>query len=182
LLGISQGCAVSIECAVRHPERVTGLVLIGGYAAGWRILASPDEEARREAVMKLTEVGWGTDNPAYRHIFSQTFMHDAMAEEFAWFDEFRRLTASPQNAARFQEVFGHIDVRHRLAHVRVPTLVLHSIHDQRIPLDQGRSIAAAIPGARFVPLESRNNILDDHERAWRVCLEAVRQFLAEEGI
>ena len=68
LLGISQGCAVSIEYAVRHPERVSGLVLIGGYAAGWRHTASPEEQARREAVLTLTEVGWGTDNPAYRHI------------------------------------------------------------------------------------------------------------------
>jgi pimeloyl-ACP methyl ester carboxylesterase len=132
--------------------------------------------------MKLTEVGWGTDNPAYRHIFSQTFMPDASAEELAWFDEFQRLTASPGNAARFQEAFGHIDVRHRLAQVKAPTIVLHSIHDQRIPLDQGRSVAAAIPGARFVPLESRNHILVDHEPAWRVCVEAVAQFLAEEGI
>jgi pimeloyl-ACP methyl ester carboxylesterase len=179
LLGISQGCAVSIEYAARHPERVTGLVLIGGYAAGWRMLANPEEQARREAVMKLTEVGWGTDNPAYRHIFSQTFMPDASADDLAWFDEFQRQTTSPGNAARFQEAFGHIDVRHRLAQVQAPTIVLHSVHDQRIPLDQGRSVAAAIPGARFVPLESRNHILVDHEPAWRVCVETVGQFLAE---
>jgi pimeloyl-ACP methyl ester carboxylesterase/DNA-binding SARP family transcriptional activator len=182
LLGISQGCAVSIEYAARHPERVTGLVLIGGYAAGWRMLANPEEQARREAVMKLTEVGWGTDNPAYRHIFSQTFMPDASADDLAWFDEFQRQTTSPGNAARFQEAFGHIDVRHRLAQVQAPTIVLHSVHDQRIPLDQGRSVAAAIPGARFVPLESRNHILVDHEPAWRVCVETVGQFLAEKGI
>ena len=182
LLGISQGCAVSIEYAVRHPERVTGLVLVSGYAAGWRLLASPEEQARREAVMKLTEVGWGTDNPAYRHIFSQTFMPDASAEDLAWFDEFQRLTTSPGNAARFQEAFGHIDVRDRLALVKAPTLVVHSVHDQRIPLDQGRSVAAGIPGARFIPLESRNHILVDHEPAWRVCVEAVAQFLAENGI
>ncbi len=182
LLGISQGCAVSIEYAVRHPERVTGLVLIGGYAAGWRLLASPEEQARREAVMKLTEVGWGTDNPAYRHIFSQTFMPDANPGDLAWFDEFQRQTTSPKNAARFQEAFGHIDVRHRLAEVRVPTIVLHSKHDLRIPLEMGRSIAAAIPGARFVPLESRNHILVEHEPAWRTCVEAVGQFLAEKDI
>ncbi|EHS51779.1 alpha/beta hydrolase fold containing protein [Rhizobium sp. PDO1-076] len=182
LLGISQGCAVSIEYAVRHPERVTGLVLISGYAAGWRLLASPDEQDRREAVMKLTEVGWGTNNPAYRHIFSQTFMPEASANDLAWFDEFQRLTTSPINAARFQEAFGRIDVRHRLAQVKAPTIVLHSMHDQRIPLDQGRAVAAGIPGAHFVPLESRNHILIDHEPAWRVCVETVAQFMAEKGI
>lgn len=182
LVGISQGWAVSIEYAVRHPERVTGLVLMGGYAAGWRISASREEQARREAVMKLTEVGWGTDNPAYRHIFSQTFMPAASAADLAWFDDFQRKTTSPRNAARFQEAFGHIDFRHRLAEVRAPTIVLHSRDDQRIPLDAGRAIASAIPGAQFLPLDSRNHILVEYEPAWKVCFDAVTQFLAEKQI
>ncbi|MEL6587533.1 MAG: alpha/beta hydrolase, partial [Pseudomonadota bacterium] len=179
LLGISQGCAVSIEYAVRYPERVSALVLFGGYAAGWRHLATAQEQARREAVIRLTEVGWGTDTPAYRHIFSQTFMPDARPEDLAWFDEFQRLTTSPLNAARFQEAFGQIDVRHRLADVRVPTLVLHSAEDQRIPLEQGRAIASAIAGAQFVPLDSRNHILVDHEPAWRVAYAAISRFLKD---
>jgi pimeloyl-ACP methyl ester carboxylesterase len=182
LLGISQGCAVSIEYAVRHPERVSGLILIGGYAAGWRILATPEERARRETVMKLTELGWGTDDPAYRHIFSHTFMPDATPEDLTWFDDFQRRTTSPRNAARFQDAFGHIDVRHRLSQVRAPTLVLHSKNDQRIPLDQGRAIASAIPDARFIPLDSRNHVLVNHEPAWSVCFRAIEDFLRETGI
>ncbi|UOM34094.1 alpha/beta hydrolase [Acuticoccus sp. I52.16.1] len=182
LLGVSQGCAVSIEYAVRHPERVSGLILVGGYAAGWRHLASAAEQARREAVLTLTALGWGTDNPAYRHIFSQTFMPEASADELAWFDDFQRQTTSPSNAARFQDAFGYIDVRHRLAAVRAPTIVLHSKYDQRIPLEQGRAVAAGIPGAQFVPLESRNHIIVDHEPAWKVCFECIGQFLAEHGI
>ncbi len=182
LLGISQGAAVSIEYAVRHPERVSGLILIGSYAAGWCHLASPEERARREAVRTLTELGWGTDNPAYRHIFSQTFMPDAAAEELAWFDEFQRLTTSPRNAARFQDAFGDIDVRDELGQVRAPTIVLHSKHDQRIPLEQGRAVASGIPNAHFVPLESRNHVLVDYEPAWRTCMDAVASFLAEYGI
>lgn len=182
LIGISQGCAVSIEYAVRHPHRVTGLVLIGGYAAGWRISATPEEQARREAVRKLTELGWGTDNPAYRHIFSQTFMPEAGPDELAWFDEFQRLTTSPQNAARFQDAFGAIDVRHRLAEVNTPTLVLHSKYDQRIPLDQGRALAAGIPGAQFVPLESRNHIILDAEPAWKSCFDAIALFMSAHKI
>lgn len=182
LLGISQGAAVSIEYAVRHPERVSGLILIGSYAAGWRHLASPEEKARREAVRTLTELGWGTDNPAYRHIFSQTFMPDAAAEELAWFDEFQRLTTSPRNAARFQDAFGDIDVRAVLGQVKAPTIVLHSKHDQRIPLEQGRAVASGIPNAHFVPLESCNHVLVDYEPAWRICMDSVWSFLAEHGI
>jgi pimeloyl-ACP methyl ester carboxylesterase len=182
LLGISQGAAVSIEYAVRHPERVSGLVLVGSYAAGWRHLASPEEQARREAVLTLTEVGWGTDNPAYRHIFSQTFMPDASAADLAWFDEFQRLTTSPKNAARFQNAFGLIDVRERLHEVKAPTIVLHSKDDQRIPLELGRAVASGIPNAHFVPLDSRNHILVNHEPAWQVCIETVSRFLAEQEI
>ena len=182
LLGISQGAAVSIEYAVRHPERVSGLILLGGYAAGWRHLASPEEQARREAVLTLTQLGWGTDNPAYRHIFSQTFMPEASADDLRWFDAFQRQTTSPANAARFQNAFGLIDVRHRLAQVQAPTLVLHSIHDQRIPLDIGRSLAASIPDARFVPLNSRNHILVDSEPAWSVCVDQVRQFMIDHDL
>jgi pimeloyl-ACP methyl ester carboxylesterase len=182
LLGISQGCAVSIEYAVRHPDRVSGLILIGGYAAGWRHLTSPEEQTRREAVLTLTELGWGTDNPAYRHIFSQTFMPEAEKEEFDWFDEFQRQTTSPRNAARFQQAFGDIDVRDRLGQVKAPTIVLHSRHDQRIPLPVGRAVASGIKDARFVPLDSRNHILVGHEPAWATCVEAIGQFLADKGI
>lgn len=179
LLGISQGSAVSIEYAVRHPDKVSALILFGGYAAGWRHLADAEEQARREAVIKLTEVGWGTDTPAYRHIFSQTFMPEAGPRDLAWFDEFQRLTTSPENAARFQEAFGQIDVRHRLAQVQVPTLVLHARFDQRIPVAQGQALADGIPGARFLALESRNHILLDNEPAWPVASAAVSHFLRE---
>ncbi|WP_024586407.1 alpha/beta hydrolase [Aliihoeflea sp. 2WW] len=179
LIGMSQGCAVSIAYAVRHPERVTALVLIGGYAAGWRIGASSEERERREAVMTLTRLGWGTNNAAYRHIFSQTFMPDGNPEELAWFDEFQRQTTSPENAVRFQHAFGDIDVRNMLGDVRAPALVLHAQHDQRITLEQGRELAIGIPGARFVPLESRSHIVLGHEPAWTVLMREVDAFLTE---
>jgi len=182
LLGISQGCAVSIEYAVRHPERVSGLILIGGYATGWRIGASAEEQARREAVLTLTRHGWGTSNPAYRHIFSQTFMPDSNPDDLEWFDEFQRQTTSPENAVRFQEAFGHIDVRESLSKVSAPTIVFHAREDQRISIDQGRELAIAIPGAEFVPLESRNHILLGHEPAWLRCVEETVAFLAKHRI
>ena len=182
LLGISQGCAVSVEYAARHPERVSGLILVAGYPTGWRIGASAEEQARREAVLTLTRHGWGTSNPAYRHIFSQTFMPDAQPEDLAWFDEFQRLTVSPENAVRFQEAFGLIDVRDSLAKVTAPTIVFHAREDQRITIEQGRELAIGIAGAEFVPLDSKNHILLGHEPAWHVCLEQASAFLRKHGI
>ncbi|MDO6590529.1 alpha/beta hydrolase [Loktanella sp. D2R18] len=179
LLGMSQGCAVSIDYAVRHPGRVSALVLIGGYASGWRIGMSKEDQEQREAVLTLTRLGWGTSNPAYRHIFSQTFMPDADAERLAWFDDFQRQTTSPENAVRFQQAFGDIDVRHLLSQVQAPTLVIHARKDQRIPLDYGRELAVEIPNARLVTLESRSHIILGDEPAWKVCMDEIHDFLAE---
>jgi pimeloyl-ACP methyl ester carboxylesterase len=177
LLGMSQGCAVSIAYAVRHPERVSALILIGGYAAGWRISATQADFEAREAVMTLTRLGWGTSNPAYRHIFSRTFMPDAAPESLAWFDELQRMTTSPENAVRFQDAFGDIDVQHLLGQVTTPTLVLHARGDLRIPLAQGRHLAVSIPNARFVTLESRSHIILDTEPAWPVMMQEIDVFL-----
>lgn len=179
LLGISQGASVSIEYAVRHPERVSRLVLFGAYAAGWRMLDTPPDIVRqREAIVTLAASEWGRRNPGFRHIFSSTFMPSASAETLDWFDEFQRRTTSPANAARFLEAFGRIDVRERLAEVRAPTLVVHSLGDQRCPIAFAHEIAARVPGAEFVGLESDGHLLLGEEPASAVFLEAVREFLS----
>ena len=178
LLGISQGASVSIEYAVRHPERVSHLVLFGAYAAGWRIDATAEVIREREAVMTLTETGWGQDNPAYRQIFSSTFMPSATSDELAWFNEFQRRTTSPKNAARFLSAFGDIDVRDQLGRLNVPTLVIHSSGDQRIPVAVGREVAASIPNAQFVTLASDGHLLLGREPASAAFVAAVRGFLA----
>jgi pimeloyl-ACP methyl ester carboxylesterase len=177
LLGISQGAAVSIEYAARHPERVTKLVLFGGYPAGWRINATPETIAEREAVMVLTRAGWGLDSPAYRQIFSSTFMPTATHEELDWFNEFQRRTTSAENAARFLSAFGDIDVRSRLGAVKAPTLVIHSRGDQRIPCETGRGLAADIKGAEFLSLDSENHLLLGREKASEDFVAAVDSFL-----
>ncbi|MGB0133968.1 alpha/beta fold hydrolase, partial [Dokdonella sp.] len=178
LLGISQGASVSIEYAARHPERVSHLILFGGYAAGWRHVATPEETREREAIMVLTEAGWGRDDPAYRHLFSQSFMPSATIEELTWFDDFQRRTTSPKNAVRFLEAFSRIDVRQRLSDLQVPTLVIHSRGDQRIPFGTGRELATAIPDAEFVGLDSPNHLLLGREPASQAFLASVRGFLA----
>jgi pimeloyl-ACP methyl ester carboxylesterase len=178
LLGLSQGCAVAIEYAARHPERVTRLVLWGGYAAGWRIDGDDAVRAERQALITLVRQGWGRDDPSYRQIFSRAFMPTATPAELASFDAFQRVTTSPENAARFLETFADIDVRHRLADVRAPTLVMHARGDRRVPLEQGAQIAAGIAGAEFVTLPTDNHLLLGREPASGLFLAHVRQFLA----
>ncbi len=178
LLGISQGAAVSIAYATRHPDRVSRLILYGGFSVGWRKSGSVKLISQLEALLTLVRHGWGQDNPAYRQIFSSTFMPSATIDELNWFNEFQRRTTSPENAARFLSAFGDIDVRDRLAKVAVPTLVIHSLLDRRIPVGTGRDIAAAIPRAEFLGLESDGHLLLGREQASQVFVEAVRKFLA----
>ncbi|HYD88240.1 MAG TPA: alpha/beta fold hydrolase [Vitreimonas sp.] len=179
LLGISQGCAVSIEYAVRHPERVTKLILYGGYARGWKLHDDKERVTQNEAHVLLTRTGWGRDNPAYRQLFTSFFIPGATQEQMDWFNELQRITTSPENAATLLDALGTIDVRDRLAHVRTPTLVIHARKDARVTLPNGRELATGIPGARFVILESQNHVLLEQEPAMARFLQELRAFLAE---
>jgi DNA-binding SARP family transcriptional activator/pimeloyl-ACP methyl ester carboxylesterase len=181
LLGISQGCAISIEYAIRNPGRVTHLILHGGYAAGWRIDADPAEIARREAMQTLILYGWGQDNPAFRQVFTSSFIPDGTPEQIRWMNELMRVTTSPQNAVRLQEALSKVDIRDRLHLVRVPTLVLHSRNDGRVAYQRGLQLAHGIPNARLVTLESNNHLLLEHEAEFPRFMEAIRAFMNEGG-
>lgn len=179
LLGISQGCAVSIAYAARHPERVTHLVLHGGYARGWNKQGSREQIDRHEALLTLTRSGWGQENPAFREVFTTLFIPDATPAQKQWFNDLERISTSPENAVRLQRAFGSIDVSALLPQVSAPTLVLHSRNESRVAFDSGRELASRIPAARFVPLESRNHVILEHEPAWGRWLAEIRGFLRD---
>ncbi len=178
LHGLSQGCAVSIAYAVRHPERVSHLVLLGGYPVGWKKRArTAAEKEAGEAMLTLVRLGWGQENPAFRQMFTSQFIPGATKEQADWFNEFQRICCSPADAARNLIANGDVDVMSLLPQVRVPTLVMHARHDARVPFESGRRLAAGIPGARFVPLESQNHVLMEGEPAFVRFLEEMRAFL-----
>ena len=178
LLGISQGAAVAVAYAVAHPERVTHLVLHGGYARGRRMRAGIGK-AREAADMlvKMVELGWGQENPAFRQFFTSHFIPGATLEQQQWFNELERISTSPANAVRFMEILSDIDVQELLHRVTCPTLVLHPTRDAAVHFEEGRLMAGKIPGARFVPLESANHLLLESEPAWRRFVEEVEAFL-----
>jgi pimeloyl-ACP methyl ester carboxylesterase len=179
LFGISQGCAVSIAYAVRHPERVSHLVLYGGFSVGRnRRARTAAEREEHEAMLTLMRLGWGQANPAFRQLFTSQFIPGGTKEQADWFNELQRLTASPETAVRLVEATADIDLTALLPRVGVPTLVMHARDDARVPFDAGRRMAAGIPGARFVPLEGRNHLFLETEPAFRQFLEATRAFLA----
>lgn len=182
LLGISQGAAVAIGYAVRHPERVRRMLLYGGYARGWA--QRPDQgdaTERRRALVTTTRLGWSQENPAFRQVWTSQFIPEASAEEMRSFNELQRASTSAENAARFLEAFGEIQIEPLLPQVRIPTLVLHTRRDAAVPFDEGRRLAAGIPGARFAALDSGNHILPCSDPAWPRLLDAIERFLAEAG-
>jgi class 3 adenylate cyclase/pimeloyl-ACP methyl ester carboxylesterase len=178
LLGISQGCAVSVGYAVRHPERLSRLILFGGYAVGARKRARTQAEKEAgDAMLTLMRLGWGQENAAFRQLFTSQFIPGGTKEQADWFNELQRISASPEDAVRNLLANGETDVTALLAKVNVPTLVMHSRHEARVPFEQGRRLAAGIPGARFVPLESRNHLILEDEPAFPRFLEEIQAFL-----
>lgn len=179
LLALSAGASVAIAYAVRHPERVRRLVLLGGFPAGWKVRGNAEERARREAMITLSREGWDRDNPAFRQMFTSLFLPDSSLEEQHWFNDVQRTTTSADNAAAIQCANGDIDVTAMLPQVSVPTLVAHCRDDAMVPFEAGRAMARAIPGARFLTLEGRNHVLLEGEPAWARFTAAMRAFLSD---
>lgn len=182
LLGPSQGGAVAIAYAVRHPERVTHLVLYGAYARG-RFHRTPTQEQFEEAqaMLNLMRVGWGKDNPAFRQVFTTLFMPEGTPEQMNWFNDLQQISTSPENAVKMETAFYNINVSDLAPKVTIPTLVLHARDDAMVAFEEGRQLAAMIPNARFVPLESKNHLLLENESAWQRFLNEILDFTSTEA-
>ncbi|HET9971509.1 MAG TPA: alpha/beta fold hydrolase [Streptosporangiaceae bacterium] len=178
LLGISQGGPVAIAYAVRHPEQVTHLVLLGSYAQGWRKSArTPDELALADARIEIVRLGWGRPDPTYRQIFAARFLPEATQEQWRSFDELQRRSTPPDNAWQFIREFANIDVTNLAPKLTVPTLIMCSRREPGNRFEQSRLLAALIPQSRLVPLDSSNHLLPERDPAWRHFLAEIDRFL-----
>ena len=180
LFAVSQGCAVSIAYAVRNPERVSRLVLYGGFTRGRRHRGSRTEIEQADAFLTLMRQGWGQENPAFRQLFTSLFLPDGTPDQMKWFNDLQRMTTSPENAARIRQAVDDIDITELLPKVAVPTLVLHCRDDAIQPFEEGRRLAAGIKGARFVALEGRNHVILESDPAWSRFVDEIRNFLREQ--
>jgi len=182
LLGLSQGAAFAIAYTARHPERVSHLVICGGFARGWaRRSLRPEALEQMETLVKLIEQGWGSSDPSFRQVFATQFMPDASLAAVHAFNDLMPLTASARTAATIFKANSVLDVQAEARQIRCPTLVLHARGEIRIPFEEGRIIAGLIPGSRFVPLETRNHLMTEDEPAWRHFLEALAAFYPPAG-
>jgi serine/threonine protein kinase/alpha-beta hydrolase superfamily lysophospholipase len=178
LMGISQGGPVAIAYAVRHPERVSHLVLIGSFSRGLMARGTEEQIAARRALQTLVRLDWGKNNPDFKAMFTRFYIpQSSTPDQQQWFNDLQRISASPENAARIMTLIDEIDVRHLLPQVSAPTIIFHGTRDKVIPAEEGRILAAEIPNARFVPLNTGNHILLAQEPAWPVFLDELDMFL-----
>lgn len=175
LLGISQGTGAALAYAARYPEHVSHLIIYGGYMQGWAH-RDAEEKRRREAIVELVDVGWGTSNPIFRRLYTSMFLPEGTDEQLAWFDELCTRSISPGLAARLMREQSSADFSDLPATVDVPTLVMHCREDGVIPFSQGVEIASRIRNAEFVQLESRNHILLESDPAWQKFQQLVLDF------
>lgn len=178
LLGVSQGAAVAVAYAVRHPDRVSDLVLYGGYARGRRFRG---EDAEEDALLAAIRAGWTAPNPAFRRVFSMLFVPSGTPEQMDWFEDLLRDSTSPDAATRLFRARGGLDVSGLAPRVRARTLVMHARDDRVVPVEEGRLLAALIPDAHFVLLDSANHILLEHEPAWDAFLSEFDAFLGTDS-
>ena len=177
LIGQSQGAAIAAAYAARNPDRVSHLVLSGGYARGRRMRGSQGQIAESDAFITMIREGWGKELDAYVRMFGSFFMPDATPDELSRFTNLQRKATPPENAARIQMEIDSIDISGELAKIRAPTLVMHVRDDARAPFEEGRRMAAGIPNARFVPLEGRNHLMPSGDPGLQRFLDEVERFL-----
>lgn len=179
LLGVSQGAAVAIAYAARHPERVSHLILCGGYARGVCHRGRPEAIEVRRALETLVQLNWRESNPAFFQMVTDLYIPEkASADDQRWFKELQAKSISPDNLVRFMRACDEINVRPILPSITTPTIVFHADRDRVAPPDEGRILAAEIPGARFVPLPTGNHLLLADEPAWQIFRDEVQAFLA----
>lgn len=178
LFAHSQGGAIGIAYAARHPERVSHLILLGGWSRSvMQRNLTPEQIEEMRMLVKLAGIGWGRENPAYRQVFTSLLIPDSSAEQAESYNELERMCTSPQCAARIFSSVGKLDVMDLAPEVKCPTLVLHARGDASVPFEEGRVIAGVVPKARFVLLEGRNHILLPHEPAWHQFFAELRVFV-----
>jgi DNA-binding winged helix-turn-helix (wHTH) protein len=179
LLGLSQGVAAAIAYAVKHPSRVSKLILYGGYAQGRNRSGDAADREKGQALLALMRQGWGSEGSAFMRAFSSIYLPNGSTEQIKWFSDMQRMATSGVNAARLRSACDDIDVIDLLPQVRVPTLVIHARQDNVVPYAQGRAIAAAIPGARFVTLETENHVPLPGTPAWEKFVSEILNFAVE---
>ena len=177
LVALSQGVPVAVRLAAEHPERVSCLILYGGYCEGRAVRDGGQSVDEAHAMRTLMREGWGKPESAFMAAFTSLFCPGANAEQRENLVEMQLASASVENATDIREAIDRFVVSDVLARVAAPTLVIHARGDAVHPLAEGQKLAAGIPGAEFVTLDSNNHIALPTDAVWPNFTGAIREFL-----
>lgn len=177
LLGVSKGAATAIAFADKYPERVSRIIIYGGYAQGWGARGDPRGAQLYQSIADLVALGWELENPVFRELITKRYIPNGNEEQIEWYNDLCLRTMSAAMAARLLKARADVDVRGLLGRIAVPVLVLHSNEDEVIPFAEGRLLATELPNAEFVELASRNHIVLKEEPAWVRFKEAILDFM-----
>lgn len=180
--GTAGNVAAGIAHAVRHPDRVSHLVLYGCHTRG-RLNRPRTYEDDREAETRMSaiEFGWSSRNAAFEQFFTAMHAPDTLPRPFRALNDLLRVTTAPATATRLIRAYWELDLRSQLQSLRCPTLVLHARSDPIVPFEEGRLAASLVSGAQLVPLQSRNHIIHRDEAAWQQMETALCKFLPAAG-
>jgi DNA-binding CsgD family transcriptional regulator len=170
---------MAVTYAARHPERVERIVIYGGFLRGaMRRDPSPEQVKQWQMMLGLVELGWGQNNPAFRQMMTSFLIPGGTPEQMHALNDLERVCTTPECAARILASVHEYDASEYAPRVACPTLVLHARGDVRAPYEEGRRLAALVPGARFVTLETNNHILLEQEPAFAQFVAEIHEFLA----
>ena len=177
IFGVSQGCAVSIAYAYKYPEKVTHLILAGGFSRGRAKRGSSEYQDKISLEQNMILSGWENENPAFRKYFTSTMIPEGSKEQMDAFNNVMKVATSAKNALRIQTTNDQIDVSDLLPLIDVPTIIFHSLDDARVPISESKFMAANIKNSRFVPLKGKNHVLLETDKDWKLFKDEVTKFL-----
>jgi DNA-binding winged helix-turn-helix (wHTH) protein/pimeloyl-ACP methyl ester carboxylesterase len=177
LLGMSGGVAAAVAYAARHPQRVSRLVLYGGYAQGRNKRGSAKYADEAQAFYTMLRSGWGDAQSPFWRAFNSFYLPNGTPEEHEWLMQYHRTAASTEDSLKLRKAVDDIDVLELASKVTAPTIVFHCLRDTLVPFEQAQLLAASIPGARFVALDSENHVLASHDPAWAKFVSEMEAFL-----
>ena len=181
MVSVCTGSYAAIEYAARHSHRLTQLVLYGGSVRG-RLLRDLSPAQRDDALSAVQVYETGLNGHSefgqfFRRVFTARFFPDASAEQLDAMDSILVQRMNGTVAAQSVREFYNLDLTTRAQLIKTPALVLHASNDILYPIAEGLQLAACIPGARFVKIESNNNTPLAEEPVWPQVQNAVLDFL-----
>lgn len=171
------GALAAVNFAARHPERVSCLILQGGYVDGRSLRKNVDYDPDKEPIEALIREGWGKPDSPFMEAFGAIYLPTMSREDLREIMIFFNQSASAENALRARRASNNASIASILPMVKAPTLIVHASRDAVNPVSEARKLAAGIANAELIVMESRNSILLPGEPVWTDFIAEIRNFL-----